>query len=164
MFFSSRTCVKTDTTTIKLPLPCTLNKYFDFTFIDAMSFKSRWKIIGNENVLMSKSLTMNKTLLSNPQDLKTFLPGLIDLNIVRKPGNYSPYSKSNNFDIESRKVRLGAVFSLSREERFLLKVTVSYDEKIQFFIGKEGLNQQAETLRLAELLIHTFSFIFCELF
>lgn len=129
-----------------------------------MSFKSRWKGVGSENILVSKTLGMNKSLLTNHQDLKTFLPGLIDLNIVRKPGNYSPYSKNQNFDISNNKVRLGAVFSLSREERFLLKVTVSYDEKIQFLLAKEDLRRQPETVRLAELIIHTFCFLFCEPF
>lgn len=135
---------------LRLVLPTTINKYFDWKETNAGEFRKKWRERKKQQLYRTQILDLNTKIAKGVNDIKRYFPLLIDL----KPHQEMELAKGVGH------YTLGGIFFLNHsDENYQIKIIVIPGYKIMFKIGLQtALNE--DVLKIEEYVLYTFAFLF----
>ncbi len=124
----------------------TINKYFQFKYVNPDDFKFRWKTRKNL-AFKSETLRLNRRVAKSAYDFKFYFPSIVDLNPDRE---YEYVSGTSD-------LKLGGLFQMfPLEDEFLIKIINKPTREVTFLIAGNVENEY-----LSEYMLQTLVFLFC---
>lgn len=87
----------------RVPIPMTINKYFQFKYVNAEEFKFKWRP-RKSLAFKSETLRLNRRVAKSAYDFKLYFPSVVDLNPDRE---YDYISGIND-------LKLGGLFQIGK--------------------------------------------------
>ena len=127
-------------------MPVTLIKFMDAQSVSAGEYCDRWDK-NRERVLKTEMLQLDSELIRDPQDLKSHLAHLVDLE-----ASESRYGQGQAV------TEFGGIYRVKQYDiEFLLKIKVTSVKQVEFQVA--GLSRDCE---IAKFLLQTLAFLLCE--
>ena len=126
----------------------TINKYFQFKFVNAAEFKFKWRP-RKSLAFKSETLRLNRRVAKSAYDFKLYFPSVVDLN----PDQENEYISGTD------DLKLGGLFQIfPLEDEFLLKIVNKPTREVTFYIAGNVENEY-----LSEYMLQTLVFLFCNI-
>ena len=134
---------------LRIPLPNTILKYFETSFLDITAFKQKWKNFSHQQILFVDNLSLNPKLVMHPGDLKRLLPGFIEIIDTENPAKFNTTKY------------ISALKLFKPDYLFSVKLVLRYGRAMRISVGSSNMFD-LDVRRMAEQILNTLSFLLSE--